>query len=133
MRPAVQFRCGIASCSAGATAEGATSADPVNLTGLVNRVQIDVLGPFRLTVDGAECSVSRPQVRSVLAYLSTTDGSVPVDDLADMLWPTDLPADPVAVLRTVLSRTREALGDAQGALQGDGHRYSIDARSDSGR
>ncbi len=99
-------------------------------TGVSVNVRVDVLGPFRLIIDGVEVAVSRPQVRTVMAYLASVQDSVSTGVLVEALWPNAIPADPAAALRTVLSRTRSALGVYSDRLEGTGDSYFLAVDSD---
>ena len=73
--------------------------------------RIEVLGPLRLLVDGAE--VHRPElrrcrVRELLGVLTLRD-SVTRDELMDLLWPDLRPDDAAGNLRVTLSYLRRAL------------------------
>lgn len=89
-------------------------------------VRVEVLGPLRLIVDGAEVTVPGPKRRGLLALLATADGrAVPVDDLLDALWPSDLPASARATLQSHVSRLRGHLGPAADRLGGTGGGYRL--------
>ena len=95
-------------------------------------LRVDILGAFRLVVDGQEVAVKRPQVRRLLALLAArSPQSVSTDQLIEHLWGDKPPADPRAALRVVLSRTRSDLGDHSDSLEstssGQRLRISTDA------
>lgn len=76
-------------------------------------VSVDVLGPLRLTVAGAEVDVPGPKRRAVLALLALAQGrAVGVDHLLDALWPDDPPESGRAALQSHVSRLRGHLGPA---------------------
>ncbi len=80
---------------------------------------IRLCGQFEVTLDRRCVTPSLPgrQGRLVLAYLAD-NRSRPVtrDELLDLVWPSEPPADPEAVLGALLSKLRRALG--RGMLQG---------------
>ena len=93
-------------------------------------VRIDIAPRFALYLDGRAIDVSRPQVRTVLALLATSRGSLGGGELEAALWPAALPANPSAALRTVISRCRSALGDASSLLVADGGSFLLDVETD---
>ncbi len=65
------------------------------------------------------------KARTLLALLAAERGGlVPVDRVADVLWPSGPPADPAANVATLVSRTRRLLGVS--VLTGNGRAYGID-------
>lgn len=89
-------------------------------------VRVEVLGPLRLIVDGAEVTVPGPKRRALLALLAVADGrTVPIDDLLDALWPGGLPASARATLQSHVSRLRGHLGPAADRLEGIGGGYRL--------
>lgn len=97
------------------------------MTGIL---RVEVLGPFRLLVDGTPVEVSRPQVRSVLAILAASDEAVSSGKLIECLWGEEQPSNPNAAIRTVVSRARAALGRYADSLMGTGEGYRLDVDSD---
>ncbi|MDD7940717.1 BTAD domain-containing putative transcriptional regulator [Actinomycetospora lutea] len=78
-------------------------------------VGVDVLGPLRLTVDGAAVDVRGPKRRAVLAMLALAEGRpVTVEQLVDALWPDDPPESARATVHSHVSRLRADLGPAGG-------------------
>mgnify|MGYP003775119703 CR=1 FL=1 len=76
-------------------------------------VSVDVLGPLRLSVGGAEVEVPGPKRRAVLALLALAEGrAVTVDHLVDALWPAEPPDTGRAALHSHVSRLRGHLGVA---------------------
>src|SRR5918998_3354847 len=74
-------------------------------------VQVDMLGPLRLTVAGSPVEVRGPKRRAVLAMLALAGGrAVATDQLVDGLWPTDPPDSGRAALHSHVSRLRAHLG-----------------------
>jgi predicted ATPase/DNA-binding SARP family transcriptional activator len=80
--------------------------------------RVDVLGPLRLTVDGAAVDVRGPKRRGVLALLAVAEGrAVTVDHLLDALWASEPPESGRAALHSHISRLRGHLGQAAGRLE----------------
>ncbi len=81
------------------------------------RLEIRLLGRFSVRRGGQE--IPPPELggrlgRTLIRILVTRRGSVvPVDVLAEALWPTRQPADPAANVAVLLSRVRRALADPQ--------------------
>lgn len=73
-------------------------------------LQVDVLGPLRLTVAGEPVRLhSRKQRLLLAALLVRAPRSSPAERLVDVLWDDELPADPLAALQVHVSRLRRAL------------------------
>lgn len=80
-------------------------------------VRLHLLGPFELVVDGAVVDVPRSRVRDLLTILATqTPDIISHDALIDALWAEEVPKNPRAALRVVLSRARKSLGERADAL-----------------
>ncbi|MGH9229482.1 MAG: BTAD domain-containing putative transcriptional regulator [Acidimicrobiales bacterium] len=89
-------------------------------------VRVDVLGPLRLTVDNEPVNVPGPKRRALLALLAKAEAHVvPVDDLLDALWPTDLPGSARSSLHSHVSRLRGHLGQAASRLEGLAGAYRL--------
>ena len=93
-------------------------------------VRVEVAGAFRLFIDGELVDVTRPQVRTVLALLATSSVPLSALELEDALWPSSIPSNPSAALRTIVSRTRSVLGPAAGQLTIHGNALSLTTSSD---
>jgi predicted ATPase/DNA-binding SARP family transcriptional activator len=98
------------------------------VAGSESELQVDVLGPLRVTVDGATVGIPGPKRRAVLVMLALAEGrTVAVDSLVDALWPD---AEDVGrqALHTHVSRLRAHLGPAGTRLQTrpDGYRLVAD-------
>lgn len=91
------------------------------------RCRVDVLGPLRLRVDGAErpWPAGRPG-RLLAALLLAAGRTVSVSSLVEAVWPEDPPDDPRAALHTTVRRARRALGSAGSRLVHRGHGYLLD-------
>ena len=82
--------------------------DPVNEA---RTVEIRVLGPFELLVDGSVVPVRAAGERALLARLATAPGRiVAADRLIDDLWQGELPADPRNALQLRVSKLRKLVG-----------------------
>jgi DNA-binding SARP family transcriptional activator len=91
-------------------------------------VRVELLGPLRLAVDGAAVEVPGPKRRAVLALLALAEGrTVPVADLVDALWPSEMPHAARQALHTHISRLRACLGSGAARLQTrqDGYRLDL--------
>jgi predicted ATPase/DNA-binding SARP family transcriptional activator len=75
-------------------------------------VRIGILGPLELRdADGRLLPVGGARLRSLLIRLAIADGhAVPVDRLADDLWPESGPADAANAVQALVSRLRRAAG-----------------------
>lgn len=77
-------------------------------------LQVDVLGPMRLSIDGATFDspdLRRGRVRTLLALLAVR-GSMRRDEVIEMIWPDAEPGRGRQNLRVTLSRLRRALDPA---------------------
>jgi DNA-binding SARP family transcriptional activator len=78
-----------------------------------NPTELRLCGPLEVTVGGerVEARLRGGQVVTVLAALALArPRALARDELIDVLWPEELPADAGAILSTLLSRLRRALG-----------------------
>ena len=68
-----------------------------------------VLGPIRAWAGEDEVPLGSPQQRAVLAALLLRRGqAVGITELVDAVWGADQPVEPVALIRTYVSRLRKA-------------------------
>src|ERR671933_432413 len=82
------------------------------------RVRIDYLGPLRVSAGELDVEIRGRRLVALLVRLAMSPGRpVPVDVLADAVWPDDAPADPANALQSLVSRLRRALGDAAAVEQ----------------
>lgn len=93
-------------------------------------VELRVLGPWQLLVNGEHVDIGRRQVRQVLTRLALGNGPVGVDALLSLVWPDSFPADPRAALSVIVSRSRTALGDGADRLELFGDRYRFNTATD---
>ena len=76
-----------------------------------NRIEIRLLGPFEVMVDGRPARMSGSKRDGLLASLALRRGrAVSVDVLIDELWGADLPAMPRNAVHHHVARLRAALG-----------------------
>jgi predicted ATPase/DNA-binding SARP family transcriptional activator len=77
------------------------------------RVEVDLLGPLRVRVDGVETDVGGARPRSLVAALALCTGDpVTTEHVAAAVWGDDPPPSAEATLRVYVSRLRKSLGDA---------------------
>ncbi len=90
-------------------------------------VRIDYLGPLRVTVGDQDVEIRGRRLVALLARLAMAPGRpVPVDVLADAVWPDEAPADPANALQSLVSRLRRALGGAAAVEQAPaGYRLAV--------
>ena len=74
-------------------------------------LDIRLLGPISVAVDGQDVAIGSPKQRVVLAMLALSR-RVTVDTFADELWRETPPASVAATVQTLVSRLRKILADA---------------------
>jgi YVTN family beta-propeller protein len=96
-------------------------------------LEFAILGPLRVTRDGAAVNLGGPQQRAVLALLLIdVDRPVSTDRIADALWGADRPIGYISTIQTYVFRLREVLepGRRKGApaevLVTEGAGYRVD-------
>jgi DNA-binding SARP family transcriptional activator len=78
-----------------------------------NRIEIRLLGPFEVTIDGRPARVTGSKRDGLLAALALRRGrAVSVDTLIDELWGAELPSAPRNAIHHHVARLRAALGPA---------------------
>jgi predicted ATPase/DNA-binding SARP family transcriptional activator len=84
-------------------------------------VQVGVLGPLQVEVDGAPVEVMGGRLRTLLTRLAM-DAGRPVDaaTLVDAVWGGAVPTDEANALQSLVSRLRRGLGDAGMVRQSGG-------------
>jgi DNA-binding SARP family transcriptional activator len=100
------------------------------------RVEVRLLGPLELLVDGAPEVVSGAKLRAVVAALALAGGRiVSVDELLEVVWGEDLPATARNTLQYHVSVLRKTLGrrGADDALTTRSPGYALQARTDVDR
>ena len=83
-------------------------------------IEVRLLGPFEVVLDGHVVHIGSPKQRAVLALLALQARRVvAADTLCDLIWDEDQPASPSATLQSLISRLRAALaGGAGGVTEG---------------
>lgn len=95
-------------------------------------MELRVLGPIEVKVDGADVTPTSPSQRIVLATLAAQPGrSVRIDTLIDALWGDDPPPTAERTLRSYVSRLRGAVGSCIVASGGGFSLRTDDLRIDS--
>jgi predicted ATPase/DNA-binding SARP family transcriptional activator len=90
------------------------------------RVDVQVLGPLRLVVDGVDAEVPGPKRRALLALLAMADPRpLSVDSLIASLWAHDDALPNRTVLQSHVSRIRKHLGSAAPRLENVGAGYRL--------
>ncbi|MGP4022081.1 BTAD domain-containing putative transcriptional regulator [Actinomadura sp. 3N407] len=73
-------------------------------------VEFALLGPFEMRVGGRNVPVGGPKQRALLAALSLQAGRpMPVEELVDVIWGHEQPANPRRAVQLYVSRLRETL------------------------
>jgi DNA-binding SARP family transcriptional activator len=86
--------------------------------GQVQMLELRLLGPVEILVDGMPAELSRPQLRAVLAVLAVEAGRpVSADTLLDRVWDGAPPKAALGVLYSHITRIRRALESATGNTQ----------------
>ncbi|MET0866097.1 MAG: BTAD domain-containing putative transcriptional regulator, partial [Nakamurella sp.] len=74
-------------------------------------MEIGILGPLEVRVDGRAVQITGSRLRALLTRLAIdAPAVVTTSQLVDAVWPVDPPAEPVNALQTLISRVRRALG-----------------------
>jgi predicted ATPase/DNA-binding SARP family transcriptional activator len=94
----------------------------------VPRVDIRVLGPLSVAVDGRTVAIGSPKQRAVLAMLAL-HRRVSLDAMAEELWRETPPASLAATVHTLVSRLRRTLvaAGARLTISADGGVYVMDS------
>lgn len=91
------------------------------------RVEVRVLGPLEIWVDGEQLALGGGKQRAVLAALLLRAGEVvPVERLVDEVWGDDPPPSAPHTLESYVSRLRQRLNGCGPQLSRRGAGYSID-------
>jgi predicted ATPase/DNA-binding SARP family transcriptional activator len=97
----------------------------------VEQVEVRVLGPVRVLVDGLEAEVGGARPRALLAALALAGGRpLPTPDAVAAVWGDDAPPSAEATLRVYVSRLRRSVG---AALRRDRVGLVLDAEVDADR
>ncbi|MEV6287109.1 BTAD domain-containing putative transcriptional regulator [Kribbella sp. NPDC051770] len=89
------------------------------------QLQVRLLGPLEVLVDGEPVQITAPGQRALLAALAVRDGWVDADELATQLW-DQRPSNPRAALQNAVLRLRRALGAEQVLSGPAGYRLVAD-------
>ncbi|MDQ2649178.1 MAG: AAA family ATPase, partial [Actinomycetota bacterium] len=90
-------------------------------------VELQVLGPVGLTVDGRPVALGGARQRAIVAYLALNGGQpVPIPRLVDEVWGLAAPRTVVKSLSTLASRLRHVLGPVGIELRFDDKGYVLD-------
>lgn len=77
----------------------------------MSTLSLDCLGPLRVGVDGRPLRLTTGRLRTLLVGLAMSAGrAVSVDQLTQIVWADELPADPRRSLQTYAARLRRAVG-----------------------
>ncbi len=84
----------------------------------MSRLQVSLLGPYRVLLDGQPAAGFRSdKVRALLAYLAVeASREHPRDVLAGLLWPEWTEREALANLRYSLSNLRQVTGDREASV-----------------
>jgi len=95
-------------------------------------IQVRLLGPVRVELDGARLDVQRALEVALVARLALEPTRVVLNErLIDDLWGERLPRNPMANLQGLVYRLRTHLGVAGAALRLDGNGYVFDVSPDN--
>ncbi|MDN5931507.1 MAG: AAA family ATPase, partial [Pseudonocardia sp.] len=90
-------------------------------------LEVGLLGPVAVRVDGQAVAVASVPQRVLLARLVLSPGYVAsVSGLVDTMWGEDPPANPGARLQVYVSRLRRAVGADRLRLEPGGYRLTVD-------
>lgn len=89
-------------------------------------VEVRVLGPLEVRVDGRAVPIGSRKQRALLAALAVEDNRlVDTDALAELLWDGGVPPSVRVTLRSLVSRVRRALGPAGDCIVARGGGYAL--------
>lgn len=95
----------------------------------MTKVELQVLGPLRVLCDATPVALGSTLRRRVLAGLALSrPRSLSTSQLAELVWPGQLPVDPHNALQTHVARLRRALPDGIEILT-DPHGYRLEVTS----
>jgi DNA-binding SARP family transcriptional activator len=84
-------------------------------------IEIHLLGPIRLTIDGQDVQLGGPRQQALLALLALRPGRPwTPDELIEELWTGEPTSGAETTLRSYVSRLRRALGEAASIERGNG-------------
>src|SRR3712207_4993734 len=95
------------------------------------RLEVKVLGPLLVHVDGRRVEIAGRRRQATLALLAMAGGrTVTVDAIIDALWPDEAPDTGAQALHSQISRLRRNLGPAAIRLQRRGAGYALHLNAD---
>lgn len=90
-------------------------------------IEVAVLGPVRVLVDGEPVALPSVQQRVLLACLALAPGRpVSASQLIDALWPTGAPANAQGNLQSYISRLRKVVGADRLVHEPGGYRLAVE-------
>ncbi len=90
-------------------------------------VEVRLLGPIEVEVDGASVDLGGVRQRLLVARLGLAPGRVvPTSDLLELLWPDEIPDSAVANLQSYVSRVRGRIGRDLIVKDPGGYRLALD-------
>jgi DNA-binding SARP family transcriptional activator/tetratricopeptide (TPR) repeat protein len=90
------------------------------------RIEIRLLGPFELLVEGRQVAVGGRQRMLLAALAMAVPRPVRIDTIGLALWGTEPPLNLRSTVHTYVARLRRLVGDAV-VTDGDGYRLAVDA------
>uniref|UniRef100_UPI00190F3FB1 BTAD domain-containing putative transcriptional regulator n=1 Tax=Mycolicibacterium farcinogenes TaxID=1802 RepID=UPI00190F3FB1 len=88
-------------------------------------MELEVLGPLQVRMDGAPVAIPGAKPRAILTMLGLHGGAVvPADVLMELLWGDDPPRTAAKALQTHISSLRHTLGDGFVLTEGSGWRLN---------
>jgi DNA-binding SARP family transcriptional activator len=94
-------------------------------------MQVRILGPLRVLVDGQAVPIPAAKQRIVLAALALRPRQVvSAGELAEIIWDEALPDEPGAAVRNYVMRLRRLLGPAGPRIVSRHHGYLLEAADD---
>jgi DNA-binding SARP family transcriptional activator/streptogramin lyase len=101
-------------------------------TPFVKRVEVNLLGPLELRLDGRPISLTASKQRALIAALALRVGeTVGREQLIDALWGEQPPTTVDTGLNVLVARVRRALGGGASVLQRDAAGYRLAAEADA--
>lgn len=90
-------------------------------------MNVDILGPLRLTIDGEPTEVPSGRQRALLAALAVEVGRVvSADRLVEVVWADQLPSNPTNALQGRVSQLRKLVGADRLVQRGTGYLLELD-------
>lgn len=90
-------------------------------------MQVGILGPLTVTIDGRDTPIAGVRLRSLVTRLALdAPKMVTAGELIDDLWADEPPADQANALQSLVSRARRILGPGSLPAVGAGYRLAVD-------